>query len=187
MTAWVLQLKVSESLNGGVFLSFPLTQAQSHISKHCEWCIWPLLMSGCTTGWASAGELACSAGSTQVPDSFRRPLMFFASPAPSLHHLLGLPLAGNCILSTAIADKWGRRGAAHCHQPTWPVSHCNLQCVSHMCSYPAPTAGLGERKCMCTCKYTHTNVYTEHTILLLSNLTADTCTTAKEYFNTHMH
>lgn len=45
----------------------------------------------------------------------------------------GLPLAGNCILSTATPDKWGGRGAAHCHQPTWHVSHCNLQCVSCVC------------------------------------------------------
>ncbi len=71
-------------------------------------------------------------------------------PAPSPLHPPGLPLAGNCILSAAIADKWGRRGAAHCHQPTWPVSHCNLQCVSCVCSYPAPRAGLGRGECMCT-------------------------------------
>lgn len=88
-------------------------------------------------------------------------------PAPSPHHPPGLPLAGNCILSAAIADKWGRRGAAHCHQPTWPVSHCNLQCVSRVRSYPAPTAGLGERACMftytqthmCGQKYTHRHIH----------------------------
>lgn len=44
--------------------------------------------------------------------------------------LLTSPHAGNCILTTAKADKWGRRGAAHCHQQTWPVSHRNLQYAS---------------------------------------------------------
>lgn len=54
----------------------------SHINKHCGRSVQPRLTSGCTTGRARAGELARGAGSTQALDSFRRPLMFFASPGP---------------------------------------------------------------------------------------------------------
>lgn len=43
-------------------------------------------------------ELARSAGSAQVPDSFRLTLM-------CLTPTLGLPFSGNCILSTATTDK----------------------------------------------------------------------------------
>lgn len=100
----------------------PHTHTYTHYSKHCHlWvclCVQPWLTSWRGMGWNKAGKLACSAGSAQVFDSFQGPLMFLAYPHLCPTILLTSPHAGNCILTTVKADKWGRRGTAHCHQQT---------------------------------------------------------------------
>lgn len=63
--------------------------------------------------------LVYSTGSARVSDILWDPLMCVA-PTP------GFLLSGNCILSVSTADKWSRKGAAHCHRP---VLYNTMACI----------------------------------------------------------
>ncbi len=85
----------------------------------------------CPTIWPSSDEkqrwwLVYSTGSARVSDILWDPLMCVA-PTP------GFLLSGNCILSVSTADKWSRKGAAHCHRP---VLYNTMACiVSAVCGF----------------------------------------------------